>query len=401
MMESTSFFARFLEEMRLNIASPEIPMETVSDFPDLGLRSALFGPGAPFRERFPETDASGDESGIWILQDRFRCRYLFSSNGKDGKPWLVGPYLTEDLTPLEIEKRFERLEIYGADLGYLRQYYLALPKLRDENMLDALLHIYGMETYGTDRFQLRYWELKAEETPAIHEKAPSAANHVRDNMDRRYALEKQMMVFISQGNYRGTISATGKLEAYGLEARTGSTLRDSKNFTIVLNTLCRVAARNGGVHPVELDRLSRELALHIENAADTHALREVRDQILRDYCGLVNETKDHHYSPTIQAVLEMLAAEFASDITLKDLAAKCGLSANYLSSYLKKETGRTFLQHLTATRIENAKELLTNTSLPIHEVASQCGIQDNNYFSRLFKANTGHTPQQYRELNSI
>ena len=50
-------------------------------------------------------------------------------------------------------------------------------------------------------------------------------------------------------------------EAMQLEMRGSSPLRSAKNYSIIMNTLLRKAAENGGVHPVYLDRVSSEFAI--------------------------------------------------------------------------------------------------------------------------------------------
>ncbi|MBI4025087.1 MAG: helix-turn-helix domain-containing protein [Verrucomicrobia bacterium] len=47
-------------------------------------------------------------------------------------------------------------------------------------------------------------------------------------------------------------------------------------------------------------------------------------------------------------------------------------------------------------RIYYARDLLQYTALPIKEVASQVGIRQESFFSRLFRQKTGHSPRQFR-----
>ena len=50
-------------------------------------------------------------------------------------------------------------------------------------------------------------------------------------------------------------------------------------------------------------------------------------------------------------------------------------------------------QYLQKLKIENAQVLLSSTSLSIGEIASMVGIENINYFVRLFKKHTGSTPK--------
>lgn len=81
------------------------------------------------------------------------------------------------------------------------------------------------------------------------------------------------------------------------------------------------------------------------------------------------------------------------------LAAKCHLSANYLSDLLKKETGRTAKDHINDFLVNKAKNLLLSSTDTISGIAYTLGFNYPHYFSRLFKRKTGLTPQQYRQSN--
>lgn len=69
---------------------------------------------------------------------------------------------------------------------------------------------------------------------------------------------------------------------------------------------------------------------------------------------------------------------------------------DYLSRCLKKYTGLSPLQYLHELQISKAKSLLENTSLPISEIGVLIGIENANYFIRLFRKKLGMTPGQYR-----
>ena len=85
--------------------------------------------------------------------------------------------------------------------------------------------------------------------------------------------------------------------------------------------------------------------------------------------------------------------------SLHSIAEKVNLSHNYLSDLLKKETGRSAKDHINDFLVEKAKNLLLSTEESVSEIAYDLGFNYPHYFSRLFKAKTGVSPQKYRELN--
>lgn len=84
------------------------------------------------------------------------------------------------------------------------------------------------------------------------------------------------------------------------------------------------------------------------------------------------------------------------DISVISISEEVGVSPNYLSGLIKKNTGKTLVELLTGRRIEKAEELLCCTSLKIGEITEVCGYKDQYYFSHCFKKITGMSPNRYR-----
>lgn len=83
--------------------------------------------------------------------------------------------------------------------------------------------------------------------------------------------------------------------------------------------------------------------------------------------------------------------------TIASYASEIGISENYLSRLVKKHTGRSVGAWIDIVRIQRAKRLLSDTSHPIIDIAAAVGIDDQSYFSRLFKKETGLTPSVFRK----
>ncbi len=84
------------------------------------------------------------------------------------------------------------------------------------------------------------------------------------------------------------------------------------------------------------------------------------------------------------------------NLGLETVCDQLGVSPSYFSSTFKRETGTSFVQYLTMTRMERAKELLKGTELKTYEIAEAVGISESNYFSFCFKRYAGISPSQYR-----
>ncbi|RHW53401.1 AraC family transcriptional regulator [Lactobacillus bombicola] len=89
-----------------------------------------------------------------------------------------------------------------------------------------------------------------------------------------------------------------------------------------------------------------------------------------------------------------------SDISLRKMAKYFGFNQNYLSDYLKKHTGKTFIQLVHLQRINVAAEYLTYTTAPIERIATRVGYENPSYFYKIFKKYFGISPAEYRQKNS-
>lgn len=85
--------------------------------------------------------------------------------------------------------------------------------------------------------------------------------------------------------------------------------------------------------------------------------------------------------------------------SVKYFAEQLHLSPNYLSDLLKKETGKNGTEHIQLHMIELAKDKLLNSNVSVSEIAYDLGFEYPQYFSKMFKKNTGVTPAEYRNLN--
>ncbi|WP_180272773.1 AraC family transcriptional regulator [Konateibacter massiliensis] len=85
--------------------------------------------------------------------------------------------------------------------------------------------------------------------------------------------------------------------------------------------------------------------------------------------------------------------------TLSDTAKEFNLSPNYLTTLLKRHTGKSFLDHIQQQKMKQAKYYLDNTDLSVSEIARLCGYANLNFFYKLFEKEEGMTPASYRKLN--
>ena len=93
-----------------------------------------------------------------------------------------------------------------------------------------------------------------------------------------------------------------------------------------------------------------------------------------------------------------LSAHYREKITLKEICELTYFSVAYCESEFRKNVGKSIIQYLIDLRIEEAKRLLTESSMSCSQIANAIGFDDSNYFSRIFKKRTGYSPLRYRNF---
>jgi len=94
---------------------------------------------------------------------------------------------------------------------------------------------------------------------------------------------------------------------------------------------------------------------------------------------------------------EVLSGKVAAIYNGIQIADALAVSADYLGTVVKKETGRTVTKWITERTVMEAQSLIRNSSYSISEISYMLTFQDPTNFTKYFKKNTGFSPKQYRE----
>lgn len=137
----------------------------------------------------------------------------------------------------------------------------------------------------------------------------------------------------------------------------------------------------------------------IRKSSSTEELRKFTEDITEVIIEHIAEIQRQKAANIITKVKDLVENNYADDASLETVASQVYISPCYLSVIFKKETGITFKNYLIKTRIDKAKELLSDTDLKIYEIAERVGYTDTRYFSELFQRVCGKTPSQYRNKN--
>lgn len=338
---------------------------------------------------------------IYRLRDPFDCRYVYMLLPEVPRDavLIIGPFLGIPYSKEHCMEWAEANNIPPDQLRQLESYYSSLPVLPDTSHLFALLDSFGERLWGVGNLTTEDINQDLNGLP-LNEKENSEDVDTlwnMKNMEQRYAYENELMEAVSKGQIHKADLLLSGFTTVSFEQRVADPLRNAKNYCIIMNTLLRKAAEQGGVHPIYLDSLSSSCAIRIEQIRFMEEVPTLMSNMFRDYCQMVRKHSTKNYSPLVQKALLYIEAHLAENLSLCTLADTLNVSSGYLSTLFRKETGQTLTDYINRKRIRHAKHLLKTTRLQVQTIAQHCGIMDVQYFSKIFKKITQMTPKEYRE----
>lgn len=100
--------------------------------------------------------------------------------------------------------------------------------------------------------------------------------------------------------------------------------------------------------------------------------------------------------PLLAEVFEVIDERYTEQLSLRDVAQAVGMTPGYLTTVVRRRTGRTVQDWILRRRMDQARRLLSGTDLPIAEIARRAGFPDPGYFSRQFRRAFGVPPRAWR-----
>jgi AraC-like DNA-binding protein len=343
------------------------------------------------------------ERTVYRFFDEYGCNYIFLRLPGDDSFFFVGPYLLTLPKQAHLRKKVELMGLSEEQLRRIQLYYAALPVIEDENWILSMVNTFATLLWGSpERYRMEYVDYAI---PDRYEPVPFTPGHVQNpenplslgTLEENYAREKQLMDAVSKGQLQMVTAVASTVFNNGAVSGISDSLRDRKNNLVILKTLLRKAAEYGGVHPLNIHRLSSHFAGQIEGLRTMKQSFALQEEMIRSYCLLVKHHSLSSYSYYVGQTITLIQYDLTADLRLKTIAEKLNVNGSYLSTLFHREVGCTLTAYINRQRIDRGIHLLQNGGKSVQEIAAECGVQDVNYFIKLFKKQTGFTPNRYRE----
>lgn len=372
---------------------------------DSGLEQSIFGYTDPKSDlqnilEFCEEDtiyAGKDHFGLqfysFLLPKQVRAE-------KEGEMIFVGPFLSGE-TEQRLRFVTEKFSLTPEQQEELKNYYSGTPYIVSPDTFEGILFLQiGCILGNPGRLEVcrieDYYGKKITPGKMFWKEEHQLSMRV---IEERYALEEELLSAIAAGDVERAYTLSSRLAAchLGGEGQRAS-LREAKNLMISSNTLFRKAVQAAAVHPFHIDKVSGTYARKIEDCVFIKDLEELSREMIRKYCLLVQNYSLIGYSTVVRNAINYIVCNLKEPLSLKLLAEEENVSPSYLSGRFKREVGRSVVDYINERRVFSSIFYLATTDMTIAEVARQVGIQDEGYFSRLFKKYQNRTPKQYRNL---
>ncbi len=255
-----------------------------------------------------------------------RCySYLLLPDGKDSTVLFIGPYLDRELSPSQVLELAEKMEIPPKFQRYFNEYFSSIPCLPEGSQLFILLNTFCERIWSSPSFSIV--DVNREDSIPVSPINETARSDNFDGilvnmkaMEQRYEFENELMRAVSLGQLHKESQLISAFSENPFEKRTPDLLRNAKNYCVIMNTLLRKAAENGGVHPVYLDNVSSDFALKIEQMPSLSETPLLMREMFRAYCRLVRKHSMNAYSLLVQKTVLLIDSDLSANLTLRTLA---------------------------------------------------------------------------------
>ena len=157
------------------------------------------------------------------------------------------------------------------------------------------------------------------------------------------------------------------------------------------------AAVDAGANVKDIFLINENFNSNIDHFQNLEDLSVWVSNMLQRFISLTFEFEKVKHADIVYKVIEYIKSNYHRHISLEELANISYMSKTYLSTLFKKETGYSLSEYTNLIRVDRAQAFLMDNELRIIEIARICGFEDQSYFTKVFRKNTGVTPKKFRE----
>ncbi len=219
-----------------------------------------------------------------------------------------------------------------------------------------------------------------------------------DEHSKDYPIEseRKFQEYIRTGDKAGAQKLLNELLAY-IYSYAGNNIPNIKSRIQELLVLMGRAAIDGGADVDEILSLCQRYASEVNTLEGIEALNRWIAAILHKFINFAFDFRNIKHQNVIFKTNAYIKDHLTEKISLDLVADQVYLSKSYFCRVIKEELGCTFTEYVNRIRVDRSKTLLRSTTMSIAEIACAVGFDDQSYYTRVFKKQTGIAPGKYRE----
>lgn len=313
-------------------------------------------------------------------------------------PIIIGPYLSQAMTIakcIQLKKLIDNKNINPDDLLVYYGRFPVIPEMQMERIISGVNHAFDLQDLQEHYTVYR----RNTESSEDDKQLARVSDH---NIETHYKIEREYMESIKKGNIREAIHLKKLLSqnAAGVWERR-ITNEDHRLGYAINRAMTRIAAYQVGVPAPLIHKITTKEAKSISAASSHKQMEKACEAMIKEFCAIIQNLKNEKYSAMVQSIMYSINNSYQEELSIKGMAEELDISESYMINQFKKETGVTPATYLRNVRLKEAASLLISTNEEIQKICGLVGIQDANYFVKLFKAEYQMTPGAYRKRYKI
>ena len=263
---------------------------------------------------------------------------------------------------------------------------------------------YGLKSFDTSKVNDMAEIISSIFNPIFNTSTPhskeeflnSLYSAIDNNSNYSIELEKDLQEYISNRDEKNCRECLNKILAR-IFLHSNTNLKTIKTRVLELIVLLSRSAIDGGADIDRIFNMNNNYIEDIENFKTLEDLSVWLTDIIHRYIGYMFEFTEVKHTDIIYKITAYINQNYMKKISLDTLANEVYLSKSYISKIFKEEMQISLSEYIKKVRIEKSKALLLDSSLSLVEIANLVGFEDQSYFTKIFKTNTGVSPGKFRE----
>lgn len=311
---------------------------------------------------------------------------------------LVGPFLMDQPDSLLLTDITHRYSIPTEDLLEMYEAVNSIRVIspRKVSKISKLLYYIfsGLIPENKELFETKHNSLYQQSK--INESIQMYKSFKSDSVNSYpYQKERELITKVKTGNIQESRKILNDLLGYVFFSE-NNTLDVVKTRSIELCSLLSRAAIESGAPTDNILKINNHYLSTLQNITTLEKLCFKLQEVMETFIESIYNYIPSKNNELIRRAISYISQNYNTNLTLDEVARHVHLNPAYFSTLFKECTETTFKEFLNIVRIEEGKNLLSNTDYSIIDIAVAIGFDNQSYFSKVFKRYTGLTPKQYR-----